>query len=313
MCVPIHLRAAGDDTMPRSTLAALFAILTFAASTTLPFQAFATGGDLKEVLARGELRHIGIPYANFVTGSGDGLDVELMQAFAAHLGVKYRFVESNWKDVITDLTGKRISRDGNQVTVVGSGPVKGDVVANGFTILPWRQKVVNFSEPTFPSGVWLIARADLPITPVDGSGNHAVDVAHVKSKLRGMDVLAMENTCLDPRLYNLATTGADIRLYTRSTNLNEMVPAILRKDARTTLLDVPDTLIALEKWPGLIKVVGPVSQPQLMGAAFRKDSPALRAAFNEFLAQIRRDGTYRKLVAKYYPAIFVYFDDFFPH
>ena len=247
-----------------------------------------------------------------MTGSGDGLDVELMQGFAAHLGVQYRFVESNWKEVITDLTGQRISRDGDQVTVTGTGPVKGDIIANGFTILPWRQKVVDFSEPTFPSGVWLIARADLPISPVEESGEHAVDVAKVKNRLQGMDVLAMENTCLDPKLYDLASTGAQIRLYTHSTNLNEMVPAILRNDARTTLLDVPDTLIALQKWPGQIKVVGPVSAPQLMGAAFRKDAPALRAAFNEFLAKVKADGSYRKLVAKYYPEIFVYFDDFFP-
>jgi ABC-type amino acid transport substrate-binding protein len=299
--------------MHGSATSPLFTILALVLSATLTFQAGAAEGDLGDVLARGELRHIGIPYANFVTGSGDGLDVELMQAFAAHLGVKYRFVESNWKDVVTDLTGQRISRDGDQVTVIGTGPIKGDVIANGFTILPWRQRVVDFSEPTFPSGVWLIARADLPINPVQESGDQAVDVANVKLKLRGMDVLAMENTCLDPKLYDLAGTGADVRLYTRSTNLNEMVPAILRNDARTTLLDVPDTLIALEKWPGLIKVVGPVSAPQLMGVAFRKDSPDLRAAFNEFLAAIKCNGAYREMVTRYYPEIFVYFDDFFQH
>lgn len=34
--------------------------------------------DLDEIKARGELRHLGIRYANFVTGSGDGFDVELV-------------------------------------------------------------------------------------------------------------------------------------------------------------------------------------------------------------------------------------------
>jgi hypothetical protein len=38
--------------------------------------------DLAEIKQRGEIRHIGIRYANFVTGAGDGLDVELMQGFA---------------------------------------------------------------------------------------------------------------------------------------------------------------------------------------------------------------------------------------
>ncbi|MBW1993760.1 MAG: ABC transporter substrate-binding protein, partial [Deltaproteobacteria bacterium] len=38
----------------------------------------ASGADLQEVRKTGVLRHLGVPYANFVTGSGDGLDVELV-------------------------------------------------------------------------------------------------------------------------------------------------------------------------------------------------------------------------------------------
>ncbi len=55
-------------------------------------QAF--GGDLEDVLEAGKLRHLGIPYANFVSNQGDGLDVEVMKLFANYLGVKYEFVES---------------------------------------------------------------------------------------------------------------------------------------------------------------------------------------------------------------------------
>ena len=39
----------------------------------------AFGADLDEIRERGELRHLGVPYANFVTGSGDGMDVELVE------------------------------------------------------------------------------------------------------------------------------------------------------------------------------------------------------------------------------------------
>ena len=52
----------------------------------------APAADLDEIRARGELRHLGIRYANFVTGSGDGFDVELMRGFAAHIGVRYTLV-----------------------------------------------------------------------------------------------------------------------------------------------------------------------------------------------------------------------------
>jgi len=44
--------------------------------------------DLKDIKQRGILRHLGIPYANFVTGSGDGMDVEIIKLFARHLGVQ---------------------------------------------------------------------------------------------------------------------------------------------------------------------------------------------------------------------------------
>jgi hypothetical protein len=46
--------------------------------------------DLQEIKSRGELRHLGIRYANFVTVDGKGFDVELVQGFARHIGVKYR-------------------------------------------------------------------------------------------------------------------------------------------------------------------------------------------------------------------------------
>ena len=48
-----------------------------------------------------------------------------------------------------------------------------------------------------------------------------------------------------------------------------------------------------------------------MAAAFRKGSPQLRRAFNDFLARIRRDGSYTQLVKKYYPSAFLYFAEFF--
>ena len=57
------------------------------------------------VKSRGVLRHLGIRYANFVTGGGDGFDVELMRLFATHLGVRYQFVETDWPSVLPDFDG----------------------------------------------------------------------------------------------------------------------------------------------------------------------------------------------------------------
>ena len=272
-------------------------------------------GDLAEIRQRGVLRHLGIPYAHFVrdTAKGlDGLDVELMQLFSAHLGVEYQWVQTSWSEVFGDLTGQKVQpTKNNGVEVIGKTAVRGDIIANGLTILEWRMQVVQFSNPTFPTGVWLIARADSPIKPIEPSGDLETDIQRVKDLLAGRSVLTMEGTCLDPSLYGLASTQAEIRFYTASENLDEIAPAIINGAAEATLLDVPDALVALQAWPGDIKIIGPVSSNQFMGAAVAKSSPELLAAFNRFFQDLRTSGTYDELVTKYYPSVYLYLGDFF--
>ena len=121
----------------------------------------------------------------------------------------------------------------------------------------------------------------------------------------------MEKTCLDPKLYNLDAAGAVIRLYTASQNLNDIAPAMMNGAAETTLLDIPEAMVALQKWPGEIKVIGPISSLQVMGVAVDRSSIELLAAYNAFFQKCWRDGTYLKLVRKYYPSVFLYLGDFF--
>jgi glutamine transport system substrate-binding protein len=267
--------------------------------------------DLDDIKARGELRHLGIRYANFVTGSGDGFDVELVQGFAEHIGVRYTLVYSDFYTVIRDLLGKDIVRKGDDVRLEGEFPVKGDLIAAGFTVLPWREAVLLFSDPTFPSQVLLVARSQSSVKPIKGSKDLATDIAETKRLIGDNSLLVMENTCLDPGNYGLEGIGIDLRAYTKSTNLNEMVPALLKQEAELTLLDVPDAILDLRKWAGQIKVIGPISEHQLLAAAFPMQAPNLRAAFNAYLHELKADGRYDALVDKYYPGIRRYFPAFF--
>ncbi len=273
--------------------------------------ASAAAADLNEIQARGELRHLGIRYANFVNGDGKGLDVELVQGFARQIGVRYTLVYSDFYSVVRDLLGKDVVRSGDQVRLEGNFPIKGDLIATGFTVLPWRQAVLLFSEPTFPSQVLLVARADAPTRPIAATGDVNEDIRRTKALIGRKSLLVMEQTCLDPAGYGLKGVGIDLRRYNKSTNLNEMVPAILDREAEFTLLDVPDAILDLRKWAGRIKVLGPISGEQALAAAFPKASPALRDAFDTYLRAIRADGTYDRLVDKYYPGIRLYFPEFF--
>ncbi|CAH2602894.1 Transporter substrate-binding domain-containing protein [Rhodovastum atsumiense] len=271
----------------------------------------ARAADLAEIRARGELRHLGIRYANFVTGEGDGFDVELVRGFAREIGVRYTLVYTDFYSVLRDLLGQDVVKRDGTVTLEGSHPVRGDMIAAGFTVLPWREQVVLYSSPTFPSQVLLVAPAASPFQPIKGGPDLAADIAETRALIGPHSLLVMERTCLDPANYDLKGKGLDLRAYTRSTNLNEMVPALLNHEADFTLLDVPDAMLDLQKWAGRIKVIGPISPVQDLAAAFPRDAPGLRDAFNRHLDHVRADGRYDALVARYYPGIRRAFPAFF--
>jgi ABC-type amino acid transport substrate-binding protein len=271
--------------------------------------ASALAADLAEIRQRGVLRHLGVPYANFVSGFGDGLDVELLKGFAASIGVRYEYVPDDWDTLVQDLAGHKVKVTGGKIEFLDETPVKGDLIANGFTILPWRERVLTFSEPVFPSQVWLVALAGSKVRPIKPTGNVDQDISRTKALMKGKGVLTLEKTCLDPSLYKLSETGAKVICF--KGKLNELAPALLKKEAEMTILDFPDALIALEKWPGRFKIIGPVSHKQLMGVAFSKDAVNLCKAFNQFLEKSKKDGSYLKIVKKYYPSSVRYFPEFF--
>lgn len=284
----------------RATVAAVLLTLVFTV---------AARADLPEIRRAGVLRHLGIPYANFVTGRGDGMDVELIRAFALSLGVRYEYVKADWDTVVPDLIGRKVAVTGGTAVLGDPSPRRGDLIANGFTMLAWRKEVLDFSSPTFPSQIWLMARADSKVKPIRPTGDITRDILLTREVMAGRRVLALPGTCLDPALYRLSETGAEVVCF--AGKLNELTPALLKGDAELTILDVPDALVSLQKWGGKVKVIGPVSDRQMMGVAFPKDSPRLRAAFDAFLRQSWKDGTYRNLVKKYYPTVSVYFPEFF--
>lgn len=265
--------------------------------------------DLAGVKERGVLRHLGIPYANFVTGSGDGLSVDLMRLFAQDIGVRYEYVESDFATIIPDLTGRKPVKRKDGKTGVERAPIKGDIIASGLTVLPWREELVAFSSATFPTQIWLMTTPDSKLAPITPSGSIETDIRNVKALLKGRNLLVKSGTCLEPSLYKLADTGAKMKDFPG--NLNELFPAVMQGEAEATILDVPDALVAMSKWAGKIKVIGPISEEQTMAEAFRKEDRQLHAAYEAFLAKAKKDGTYLPLIQKYYPDAAYYYAGFF--
>ncbi|MCA3069094.1 MAG: hypothetical protein ING77_13560 [Rhodocyclaceae bacterium] len=136
--------------------------------------AAAGAADLAEIKARGELRHLGIRYANFVTGAGDGFDAEIVQGFARHIGVRYRLVYSDFYSVVGDLIGRSVRVEGGKAVLGAAVPQRGDMIATGFTRLAWREALLNFSDPVFPSQVLLVRAA--PAAAGAGAANLCFEV-----------------------------------------------------------------------------------------------------------------------------------------
>lgn len=259
--------------------------------------------DLQQIRQSGVLRHLGVPYANFVRldrGALSGMSVEIVRLFAKHLGVAYLFVRSDWNDIIQALIGKNFTvLSGNKVQYSENATeIKGDLICTGLTVLPWRKKLIAYSDPVFPTQVWAIARKGSFKKVSADFSSHKEFMAW----LRNYSILGKADTCLDPKLY-----GLDDRTIYFKGSVNNIAPAVLGGQADFGILDCPDTLVALRKWPKEITVIGTISEVQSMGVGFRKDASGLKAEFNRFLEKIKDNGTYYRIVKKYYPDIFFYF------
>jgi len=276
-----------------------FIVLWF---VTTPFSL----ADLDQIKASGELRHLGVPYANFVTGDGEGLDASILKLYCDRIGVRYRYVKTDWDTVIGDLSGKKVKVQGDNVEVIGEVPVKGDIIGNGLTMIPWREKVINYSIPYFPSAIWVIARADSPLKPILPTLDLKKDVEVTRDLLKGKDVLGIKNTCVDLDLYNLSDSRP---IYKEGVTLNDLAAALVKGAAEISILDVPDSLIALSKFPGKIKILGSITGKQDMGFGFSKESPNLLVSFNEFLGELKSSGELTKMILKYYPGVDRYFPE----
>lgn len=80
------------------------------------------------------------------TSSGEmiGFDVEMMKAFAKHLGVKVKFVTTKWDGIIPGLMAKKY-----------------DLIVSGMTITEARRKAVNFSDPYYKAGLKVLMQPQL--------------------------------------------------------------------------------------------------------------------------------------------------------
>src|SRR3981081_176201 len=118
-----------------------------------------------------------------------------MKGFVKRICFSYKLVYSDFYSVIRDLLGKDVVRKNGEVTLAGDYPIKGDVISTGFTVTPWREVILLYSEPTLPSQVLLVAPADSDLQPIEDGADLAADIANTRKAIGTKSQLMMKGIC----------------------------------------------------------------------------------------------------------------------
>jgi polar amino acid transport system substrate-binding protein len=197
-------------------------------------------------------------------GKRTGFDIELIEALAAAMGRKVEWIDIDFKGLIPALISKRA-----------------DLAMSAIYITDERKKVVDFSDPYFAGGLVVLTTKAGPIKGLKDLEGKKVSV-QVGTKSVGY---LMENY---PKVERV-----EVEKNQEMFNLVE----IGRADAAVT--GKPAAKIFAQAKPTLTVLAEQLTTEDY-GIALRKDAPEIRAAVNAALKKIKADGSYDKLVQKWF-------------
>jgi polar amino acid transport system substrate-binding protein len=199
-------------------------------------------------------------------GKRTGFDIELTEALAAAMGRKIEWTDIDFKGLIPALVSKRA-----------------DLAMSAIYITDERRKVVDFSDPYFAGGLVVLTTKAGPIKTLKDLDGKKVSV-QVGTKSVGF---LKEN---HPKVERV-----EVEKNQEMFNLVE----IGRADAAVT--GKPAAKVFAQAKPALWVLPEQLTTEDY-GIAIRKDAPELRVAINAALKKIKADGTYDKLVQKWFEA-----------
>ncbi|GMA50282.1 amino acid ABC transporter substrate-binding protein [Alicyclobacillus contaminans] len=199
------------------------------------------------------------------TGKLTGFDVEIAEQVAQRLGVKPKFVESQWDGLLEGLFSHRY-----------------DMVADEVAITPERKAKYDFSTPYIVSRAVLIVRSD---------NNTIKSFKDLKGHTAGQS--------LTSNLADIARqNGAHIQPVS---GFNEAISLLESGRIDATVNDELSFLDFKKHHPNApLKVVASWNNAAEEGFAMPKGNPELVQAVNKALADMKKDGTYLKISEKYF-------------
>ncbi len=198
-----------------------------------------------------------------------GFDVDLINAIAEDQGFKVQ-----WKDLEFDAL----------IPALQSGQI--DIIASGMTITAEREEAVDFSEPYINAGLALAVAAD---------NEEIKSVDDLKGKVAAVQMGSTGSKEAD-KLKAEGKIGEIIYL----AHVNDIILNIQNGRADFTINDLPVTQAFMSQNPGVIKIVDDEITSDSYGFAVKSGNTELLTMLNQGLANVKEDGTYDQIMAKYF-------------
>jgi polar amino acid transport system substrate-binding protein len=208
-----------------------------------------------------------MPFEFQKDGKLTGFDIELVEAVAEKMGKKVEWTSIDFKGLIPGMLAKRF-----------------DMAVSAIYITDERKKVVDFTDTYYPGGLVMLVKKDNATIkgPEDLEGKKVSvqvgtkSVAYLQEKFPKVERVEVEK---NQEMFSLVEIG--------------------RVDAAVT--GKPAAKLLAQSRPG-VKVIDKQLTVEEYGMAVRKDLPELTKELNGALAKVKADGTYDKLVQKWFEA-----------
>lgn len=209
-----------------------------------------------------------VPYPPFEFGRPpdyQGFDIDFVNEVAKRLDLNVELKPTPFETILNNLARGKY-----------------DAVVSATTILPEREKIVDFSHPYFA--------ADQALTVKQGSGITTVQ------DLDGRRVGAQSATT--GAKYATEKTKANVRTYEQ---IDDAFNALQAGQIDVVVHDFPVSKYTERTRKGL-KVVQTIPTGEMYGIAFAERSDRLREAVNVAIDDIKRGGTYKRIYNKWFQA-----------
>jgi polar amino acid transport system substrate-binding protein len=227
------------------------------------------GADLGLIQEGQLLAGIDTPFPPFEKGHPPnitGYDIDVINAVADELGLEVVQQETSFDTIFRDVAQGKF-----------------DVAVAASTILPERERTVDFSDPYYLADQSLLVAAD------------ETEIGS-QEDLGGKIVGAQDGTTGETYA-NDETDASEVRGYPGGT---DAINALQAGQIDAVIVDSPVAEDAVASRSGL-KIAEKIVTRELYGFSFAPDNDALREAVNDALATIKENGTLTELYKQYFP------------